>query len=122
MDISVLVSASDFVSRAPYLAAWTVAIILAVLMVRRGGGKTEKLFLAGSSLMLAHSLASPLLMVLWAWLVSEQGVRRTAASGWVISLPLGILALAGFVCLVWAFWMRFMKKQGQENLTKGALL
>ena len=106
MDISVLVSASDFVSRAPYLAAWTVAIILAVIMIRRGGGKAEKLFLAGSSLMLAHSLVSPLLKGLWAWLVSEQGMGR-AATGWVVSLPLGILTIAGFVCLVSAFWMRF---------------
>ena len=109
-SVFVLVSASDFASRAPYLVAWTVAIILAVIMVRRGGGKAEKLFLVGSSFMLAHSLASPLLMGLWTWLVSEQGVRRAAASGWVVWINQGILTIAGFVCLAYAFWLRFRAK------------
>ena len=51
-SVSVIVFTGDFISRAPYLAAWTVAVILAVIMVRRGGRKAEKLLLAGSSLML----------------------------------------------------------------------
>ena len=105
-SVSVSVFTGDFISRAPYLAAWTVAVILAVIMVRRGGRKAEKLLLAGSSLMLVYSLATPLLRGLWAWLVNEQGMGR-AATGWVVSLPAGILTIAGFVCLVYAFWLRF---------------
>jgi len=93
-----------------------------VIMVRRGGGKAEKLFLAGSGLMLVSTLARPLLKELSAWLVTEQGMSRVAASGWFLSLPLGILAVASLVCLVSAFWMRFMtKKQGGEKLTKEVL-
>lgn len=118
-SVSVSVFTGDFISRAPYLAAWTVAVILAVIMVRRGGGKAEKLLLAGSSMMLVYSLASPLLQPLWSWLVREQGMSRTAASGWFVSLPLSILTVAGFVCLVWAFWLRFMtKKQGKDEMVK----
>jgi len=118
-SVSVSVFTGDFISRAPYLAAWTVAIILAVIMVRRGGGKAEKLFLAGSGLMLISTLASPLLKQLWAWLVAERGMSRAAASGWFVSLPLGILGVAGFVCLVYAFWLSFMaKKQGKDELAK----
>ena len=86
-SVSVSVFTGDFISRAPYLAAWTVAVTLAVIMVRRGGGKAEKLLLAGSSLMLVYSLATPLLRGLWAWLVNEQGMGR-AATGWVVSLRL----------------------------------
>jgi len=47
-SVSVSVFTGDFISRVPQLVAWTVAIILAVMMVRRGGGKAEKLLLAGS--------------------------------------------------------------------------
>ena len=119
METSVAVFIGDFISRVPHLVAWTVAIILAVIMVRRGGGKAEKLFLAGSGLMLISTLASPLLKELSIWLVTEKGMSRAAASGWFISLPLGILGVAGFVCLVYAFWVRFMtKKQGKEKLTE----
>ena len=120
--VSVAVFTDDFISRVPHLVAWTVAVILAVTMVRRGGGKAEKLLLAGSGLMLVSTLASPLLKELSTWLVTEQGMSRAAASGWFVSLPLGILTVAGFICLVSAFWMRFMtKKQGQENLAKEVL-
>jgi len=122
MDISVLVLASDFVSRAPYLAAWTVAVIMAVIMMRRGGGKAEKLFLAGSGLMLVAQLVNPFLSGLVSWLIHEQGMSRALASGLAISLPMGVLGLAGIVCLVYAFWMRFMtKKRGGEKLTKEVL-
>lgn len=121
-SVSIAVFTGDFISRVPHLVAWTVAIILAVIMVRRGGGKAERLFLAGSGLMLISTLASPLLKELSTWLVTEQGMSRAAASGWFISLPLGILTVASFGCLVSAFWMRFMtKKEGQENPAKEVL-
>ena len=118
-SVSIAVFIGDFISRVPHLVAWSVAIIFAVIMVRRGGGKAEKLFLAGSVLMLISTLARPLLKELSTWLVTEQGMSRAAASGWFISFPLGILAVASLVCLVSAFWMRFMtKKQEGEKLTK----
>jgi len=93
----------------PELLAWLVGIILAVLMVRRGGGKNEKLFLAGCSLMFAARLASPLLNELVQSLprngmsYTEIATRMSLLSG----IPTSILALAGLVCLVWAFWVRF---------------
>ena len=121
-SVSVAVFTGDFISRVPHLVAWTVAIILAVVMVKRGGGEAEKLFLAGSGLMLISTLASPLLKELSTWLVTEQGMSRAAASGWFMSLPLGILTVASFGCLVSAFWMRFMtKEEGQENPAKEVL-
>lgn len=116
-SLSIAVFTGDFISPAPHLVAWTAAIVLAVIMLRRGGGKAEKLFLVGSGLMLVSTLASPLLMGLWTWLAEEQRVSR-AASGWIVSLPLSILTVAGFVCLVYAFWMMFMTKIAKEDMVK----
>ena len=109
---SIIVFTGDFVSRIPYLVAWTVAVILAVMMVRRRGGKAEKLFLTGSSLMFASTLASPLLKALLAWLVNDRGASLLS-SGWVVSVPLGILSISGVVCMVYAFWVRF-RTTGKE--------
>ena len=96
----------------PELVAWLIGIVLAVLMVRRGGSKAEKLLLAGCSLMFTHSLASPLIGGVVQWLASEQGMSNiyTAQTMGIARLIPGLLfGLTGFVCLVWAFWIRFRK-------------
>ena len=99
----------------PELLAWLIGIVLAVLMVRRGGGKAEKLLLAGCSLMFFTKLASPLLHELVQWLEAERGMSNidiAQTMGLAINLPFTILSIAGFVCLVIAFWVRFrIRKQ-----------
>jgi len=96
----------------PELLAWGIGIILGVIMVRRGGARAEKLFLAGCSLMFTHRPASPLIVGVVQWLASEQGMSNiyTAQSMGIARLIPGLLfGLTGFVCLVSAFWIRFRK-------------
>ena len=84
----------------PELVAWGVGIVLAVLMVRRGGGKAEKLLLAGCSLMFTTQLARPLLSEFVHWLMFERGMSNIAIAqtmGLAINLPLSILSIAGLV-------------------------
>jgi len=112
---------SSFVGHIPSLLAWLVGIIFAVRMVRQGGGKAEKLFLTGCSLMFVIQLVSPFLSGLARWLIFEQGMSRARAAGLAISLPMGILGIAGTVCLVYAFWLRFRARakapsKGTESL------
>jgi hypothetical protein len=96
-------------SNTPELIAWAVGIVLAVLMVRQGSGRVEKLLLAGCSLMFIASLASPFVRQLVYNLASQQDMshRMTAQTVGFASLPLSILSLAGLVCLVIAFWVMF---------------
>ena len=94
----------------PELLAWLVGVVLAVLMVRRGGGKSEKLLLAGCSLMLAIQIASPFLSGLISSLLRE-GWRTPQTVGLFLSLPMGILGTAGIVCTVYAFWVRFWARR-----------
>jgi uncharacterized protein (DUF2062 family) len=75
-------------------------------MVSRGGGKVEKLFLAGCGLMFTIQLISPFLSGLVSTLLRE-GWQSPQTPALILSLPTGILGLAGFVCLVYAFWIRF---------------
>ena len=94
----------------PEIVAWGIGIVLAVLMLRRGGGKAEKLLLAGCSLMFFTKLASPLLHELVQWLEAERGMSNidiAQTMGLAINLPFTILSIAGFVCLVIAFRVRF---------------
>ena len=99
----------------PELLAWLVGFILAVRMLRRGGSKAEKLFLAGCSLLVALHLASPFLSGLVSSLLRE-GWRSRQAVSLMLTLPVSILGLAGLVCLVYAFWLKFWtRKRGQSN-------
>ena len=102
---------SSFLGHTPGLLAWLVGIVFGVRMVRQGGGKAEKLFLTGCSLMFVLQFVSPFLSGLARWLIFEQGMSRALASGLAISLPMGVLGLAGIICLVYAFWLRFWTRK-----------
>ncbi len=99
----------------PEIVAWGIGIVLAVLMLRRGGGKAEKLLLAGCSLIFFTKLANPLLHELVQWLEVERGMSNIDIAqtiGLAINLPFTILGIAGLGCLIWAFWVRFRAKRG----------
>ena len=95
--------------RSPVLVAWIVGIIIAARMLKRGGGKAERLLLIGCSLMFAGQLIAPFSQVLVTWLIVERTVpvERAAFISSIINLPLGIISLAGIVSLVYAFWVRW---------------
>ena len=100
----------SLVRHIPELLGWLAGFILAVRMLRRGGGKAERLFLAGCSLMLVLHLASPFLSGLVSSLLRE-GWRSPQTPGLILLLPVGILGLAGLVCLVYAFWLKFWTRK-----------
>jgi hypothetical protein len=109
-DISIL-------RNTPELLAWGIGIVLAVLMVRRGGSKAEKLLLAGCSVMFITSLASPFVRELVYSLASLQDMSNRMMAqtmGWA-TLPLGILSLGGLVCTVIAFWVRFRIRRQESG-------
>ena len=96
----------------PSLLAWLIGIVFGVRMVRQGGAKAEKLFLIGCGLMFMTQIVIPFLSRLVWWLIHEQGMSRALASGLAVSLP--ILGLAGIVCLVYAFWLRFRARRQEQ--------
>ena len=100
---------TGFLHRLPELVGWLIGLVLAVLMLKRGGGRAEKLFLAGCSLVVFVQLAGPFLSGFVSVMRSE-GWRLAQAAGFLL-LPLSILSLAGFICLAIAFILKFMKKR-----------
>ena len=105
MVTSVQIVGISILKNTPELMAWLLGIVLGVIMVRRGGARAEKLFLAGCSLMFAIDLINPLVRELVVSNVSTGQTIRLAL------LAVAILSLVGLVCLVWAFWIRFWTKR-----------
>ena len=99
----------------PELVAWGIGVILAIIMVWRGGFKAEKLLLAGCSLMFVAPLSGLLINGWLRQLLLEQGksyIDMVRSPLWItVNIIVGLLSLAGIVCLVWAFWKKFRKKK-----------
>jgi hypothetical protein len=104
MSTSVQIVDISILRHVPEMLAWLFGIILAAIMIRRGGAKAEKLLLTGCILMFAVGVISMLLSGLMPWL-QEQSLSAQQL-GLVLSIQ-SIPGLAGIVCLVIAFWMRF---------------
>jgi ABC-type Fe3+-siderophore transport system permease subunit len=116
MDSVIAEIGSSLLNAVPDIIAWTAGIVLAVIMVRRGGLKPEKLLLTGCCLMLAETILSPVVRELVMDWVRGNDTSYLAVGQTVTytQIPLIIVSLAGIVCLVWAFWIRFhVKKQGE---------
>ncbi len=96
----------------PDLLAWLTGITVAVMMLRRGGGRAEKLLLIGSGLMFTERLLSPIILALLINRRDESGMSFAQIAGWG-SLPFALLILAGIVCLIWAFRIRFRIRKGE---------
>jgi hypothetical protein len=109
MTTSVQVVEISMLRYIPELVAWGIGLVLAVIMVTRGGGKAEKLLLAGCSLMLAVEI---LPIIIFSTLLRTDELKISALEmGIIQSVAVGLPSLAGLVCLVLAFWFRFRRKR-----------
>lgn len=107
----------NLIPAAPYLAAWIAAIVLSVIMLRRGGGRAERFLLAGSCMMLAgtlfRSIASAVIQVLF--IQKGWDALRVATVLSYNGLFFGLVSMAGIICLVYAFWIKFKVKSGEYD-------
>ena len=96
------------IGAAPALAFWIAVIIFAVIMRRRGGGRAERFLIAGASLKIISNLLSIPTGTIPIWLRSEGYSLDSAdaiASG--CGILLSVVGMAGIICLVYAFWVKF---------------
>jgi hypothetical protein len=107
----------QFLGQSPYFVAWLVAIVFAIIMMSRGGGRAEKLFLAGTILMFFTRLIYPFLSVLSIYLMHLMHEQRMTVTqfGLIYSLTTGLISLAGLICLVVAFWLKFNSKKADNQ-------
>jgi len=97
------------VSSAPPLLGWIVAVVLAAIILRRGGGRAERFLLGGALLMLVQSLITIPTTALSIWLTIDRGMTNVEAASIlsILGLVRGCIGLAGIICLVYAFWVKF---------------
>ena len=93
---------------APNLAAWIVVIVLATIMLRRGGGRAERFIIAGASLKLFSNLLNIPAAAIAPWLIyGGVTINDATLADSVYGILRGVVSMAGIICLVYAFWVKF---------------
>lgn len=98
-------------------AVWIIPLIAGIIMVRRGGKRPERFFLAGSALMVLDHLVEAMRrihiqLIIMGRLSSDSNTTLAARIGSVNMVYLvftSLLFLAGMTFLVYAFWLKFRK-------------
>jgi hypothetical protein len=109
MDFHLIIS--GLFSNAPTLVIWITALILASVLMKRGGGKPERFLTLGSSLMLVSTFLSIPKEAIVFYLDQSSLSNVTAAT--IIScirLFLGLISLTGTIFLFNAIWKKFNEK------------
>lgn len=92
----------------PNLVGWIVVIILATIMLRRGGGRAERFIITGASLKLFSNLLNIPAAAIVPWLVQGGATITDASSAaFIYEIIRGVVGMAGIACLVYAFWVKF---------------
>jgi cytochrome bd-type quinol oxidase subunit 2 len=112
--VEISIFTAGLINAAPSLIVWIATIVLAGVLLRRRGGRAEKFLLAGGVVMLVNSLLMITGVVVVPYLV-ERGATMTDASSaaWSLNLLRSVIGMAGIICLVYAFWVKF--KTGVAN-------
>ncbi len=109
MEMYIQAVISGLFSSAPALVGWIVAVVLAVMMLRRGGTRAERFLLVGACLMLLASILAIPTSAFGMWLHTSREMTNVQAASWlsIFGLIRGAISLAGIICLVYAFWVKF---------------
>lgn len=112
MNLSVFTS--GLLNTAPYIIAWTVAVVMAAIMVSRGGGTPERFLLTGACIMLVNSLLIIVAVVIGHFMI-QRGYSNLNVAIFTsyFNLVRGLIGLVGIVFLVYAFWVKFKPQTKQ---------
>ena len=93
---------------APALILWIAVVIFATIMLRRGGGRAERFLISGAGLKIISNLLILASFAILHWLINKgysMDYANSVVSGYGIFCK--VVGMAGIICLVYAFWVRF---------------
>ena len=92
----------------PVLLFWTAVIILGAIMLGRGGGRAERFLIAGAGIKIIGNLISvPSSYFTFRLLAENFNTDSVITINQGIHIAANIVGMAGIICLVYAFWVKF---------------
>ena len=96
------------VSVSPNLTFWIAVIVLASILLRRGGGTAERFVIAGAGLKLLNNLFNIPAAAIVPWLISDgAGTEYAQSVATAFGIGRGVVSMAVIICLVYGFWAKF---------------
>jgi hypothetical protein len=115
MNMEMLVG--SLVGNSPLLVFWIAVLIFGIVLLKRGGGRAERFLIAGAGVKLAAVILGIPLTNITFWLIREGysvAYRDSVATGY--SVFLDILGMAGVICLIYAFWVKFKATESDREI------
>ena len=106
MEISMFLA--QFINVVPALLLWIAVIVLAAILLRRGGGRAERFLIAGASLKIMSNLLGLAAFAILHGLIDRGysiAYANSVVSGYGIFC--NVVGMVGIICLVYAFWVKF---------------
>jgi len=99
---------AQFINIVPALLLWIAVIVLAAILLRRGGDRAERFLIAGASLKIISNLLGLAAFAILHVLINR-GYSMTYANSVVFGYGIfcNVVGMAGIICLVYAFWVKF---------------
>ncbi len=93
---------------APNLAFWIAVIVLASIVLRRGGDRAGRFIIAGASLKLVSNGLNIPAAAIVPWLINRgTSIEYASSAASNFGILRGVVSMAGIICLVYAFWVKF---------------
>jgi hypothetical protein len=94
---------------------WIGTLIFGIVMLKRGGGKPERFFITGAALNILGTILRIPVNYIPIWLSDRDHEIRTAYStSFGVGIIVDIIAVAGVILLLYAFWLKFKNKQTEK--------
>jgi hypothetical protein len=108
----------ELVAVTPALLFWIMVIILGSIMLGRGGGKAERLLIAGAGIKIVGNLISvPSSYSAFRLLEENFSYDYVNTINLGIHIVANIVGMAGIICLVYAFWLKFNTRRNERTVS-----
>jgi hypothetical protein len=91
---------------------WAAMTVAAIILFKRKRERPERFFVIGTSLNLIRYLFEIPSYLILDYLITEgKDITMGLNLNIAFSVLVGLVGMAGFICLIYGFWVKFQRKQ-----------
>ena len=95
-----------------YVVIWAAITVAAFIFFNRKRERAERFMVIGASLkLMSHLLAIPYYLIFHRLVIEGNDITLGANLNIVSSVLLGLIGMAGIICIFYGFWIKFQEKQ-----------
>jgi hypothetical protein len=97
---------------------WIGTLVFGIVMLKRGGGRPERFFIAGSALNILATLLRIPVLYLPFWLhIRDYDIDTLESVNFGVGLFINIIFALGVICILYAFWLKFKSNRTEQAVS-----